>query len=647
MPARGQSDPDAFRIVLLPDTQKYTADPGLFAHFLNQTVWIAAERLAERIVFVSHVGDVVEGGAADLEEWGRGDRAMDVLDGDLVADPEGILPYSVTLGNHDCDTVGDKGSTQVFSDYFGSARYAGRSWFVGADVHDRNTSQIFTVDGQEYLHLGLEWRPSDEALLWAMGVLDARPDLPVIVSTHEHLRSGNPANRSHYGATPDATGDNSGKDVFHKLIVPYPQIFLVLSGHFAANGRRASTTLLGRELDEMLADYQDDPNGGNGWMQILEFRPSAAEIESIAFSPTYVPGTTEGPNHAESAAANFVIESDFALVRSDLASRITLHLRNGQDAGFGPYAGTHDTYLGDGTHGETLPDVEHGERDDVWSDGDGDHDQGLIRFEGIVGDGPGQVPPGTTIERAILSVTTEGMSSSSFTGATLHRMTIAWDESLTWNSAGAGIQLGSEARSEADALVTNEVSEKGTDTFDVTASVQAWVDGEPNWGWLVQAGGHDRWSFRSSEWLGIVERPVLTVRFGDPCVASLAYCPAATNSTGQRAELAHEGSVSLAANDLTLVATKAVPHQAGVFFFGDSRDALPLGNGTLCVGGPLQRILPATQLDANGAASVELDLGALPFDANTTWNFQFWFRDPPAGGAGSDTSNGLEIRFCE
>ena len=32
--------------------------------------------------------------------------------------------------------------------------------------------------------------------------------------------------------------------------------------------------------------------------------------------------------------------------------------------------------------------------------------------------------------------------------------------------------------------------------------------------------------------------------------------------------------------------------------------------------------------------------------AGSTWNFQFWYRDPAAGGADFNLSDGLEVTFC-
>jgi len=37
-----------------------------------------------------------------------------------------------------------------------------------------------------------------------------------------------------------------------------------------------------------------------------------------------------------------------------------------------------------------------------------------------------------------------------------------------------------------------------------------------------------------------------------------------------------------------------------------------------------------------------------PFAVNpfSTWNFQFWYRDPLGGPAGFNFSDGLEVMFC-
>ncbi len=512
-----------FEVILLPDTQHYSDSAANTAQFEAQTQWIVDHQADENITFATLVGDIVQNGGQGASqnhvEWDRATAAMDLLDGDLVAEPDGRLPYAAVPGNHDYDVVDDKTSATQYVAHFGPTRFIGRSWFVGSSPDGTNQAQIFLGDGLEFLSLGLEWRPSDAALAWAQGVLAAHPDLPTIVSTHEHLDSGNPGVRRTSGETPNGSGSNSGESVYRKLVEPYPQVFLVLSGHIpGGDGLLASTTALGRPVHEVLADYQSDPNGGNGWMQRIRFDPAASELAFSSFSPTYVPGVTAGPDRSQSAASNYTISVDVDGLRTYLGQRTVLHFRQGQGAEFGTYTGAVDTHVGDGSSGTTLPNVAYGSADNVRIDGDGDDEQGLLRFDGIIGGGAGRIPPGTLIERAVLTLTTEGTNSQG-DGARLHRMLMPWDASDTWDSLGSGVQLGSEAAIGFDVDVGGLVDTPGTDSFDVTTSVQAWTNGAPNHGWVMQSLGSNRWEFRSSDWEAVAERPMLTVVFATPASA--------------------------------------------------------------------------------------------------------------------------------
>lgn len=498
-----------FSLVLLPDTQHYSDDAANIANFDAQTQWIVDNQVAEGIVFTTLVGDVVENGGegagANQVEWDRAVAALDTLHNDL-SDP----PYSTVAGNHDYDTVANKASALQYISNLGPARYSGKSWFVGAAPDQVNMAQDFTGGGELFLHIGLEWLPSDAAIAFAQSVITANPTVPVILTTHQHLGTGSPASRTTSGSTPDSTGDNDGEQVYRKLIEPFPQVFLMLAGHVYGNGRLQSTTALGRTVHEVMTDYQSDPNGGNGWLQLVEFRPDFDEIGFQTLSPTYVSGVTAGLDRSIDPAGNFTLSYDLNELHDYLSTHVVLRYRQGQDNGFGDYAGAVDTHVGNGGSGTTLPGVAYGGADNVRIDGNGDNEQGLLRFDGIVGPGAGQIATGTPIQRAILTLSTEG-SLSDGNGAALHRMLEPWEGSSSWNDLVGGVQLGTEAESFAD-TTTGAVS-KGTRSFDVTTSVQAWVDGATNHGWVLIASGTNRWEFRSSDWPGMVERPMLTVDY--------------------------------------------------------------------------------------------------------------------------------------
>ncbi len=515
-------DPEAaldFKIAMLPDTQHYSDSATNIALFEAQTQWIVANAVTESLSFVTLVGDIVQSGGSGSNnnqvQWSRADGAMAYLDGDLNNQPDGLIAYAAIAGNHDYDVVADKATANQYLTTFGPSRFAGRSWLLGAAPNQLNMAQLFFGDPQSgcqpYLHLGLEWLPADEAIEWAQDIIMANPDVPVVVSTHQYLTVGNPGSRSTVGETVDSGGDNGAESLYRKLVEPFPQVFLVLSGHYSGDGRLTSTTALDQSVHQVLADYQSDPNGGNGWMQLIELRASNSEIELATFSPTYVSGTTAGPDRTQSAESNYAVGFDLVSHRGWLETHRIVHFRQAQDSGFGTYWGAEDTHVGDGGAGVTNPSTVYATADNIRIDGDSDNEQGLLRFSALFGTDPGQIPLGTPIVKAVLTLTTEGPAAHSANGGRLHRMTIPWDEYATFESLGNGVQLPAEALSAHDADSAGAVNGKGTDSFDVTVSLQAWSNGETNYGWVLIANDTDRWEFRSSDWGTLVERPMLTV----------------------------------------------------------------------------------------------------------------------------------------
>ena len=144
-----------------------------------------------------------------------------------------------------------------------------------------------------------------------------------------------------------------------------------------------------------------------------------------------------------------------------------------------------------------------------------------------------------------------------------------------------------------------------------------------------------------------------TVVIQPGCAAPVGYCTSNTNSSGQVAHIAASGTTSLSHDDLTLRATGCPANKNGIFFYGAGQTQVPLGNGVRCVTTPVQRLNPPVTTDATGAVDRRLELDAPPFStgpfalsAGSTWYFQFWFRDPAAGGANVNLSDGVGCTFC-
>ena len=137
----------------------------------------------------------------------------------------------------------------------------------------------------------------------------------------------------------------------------------------------------------------------------------------------------------------------------------------------------------------------------------------------------------------------------------------------------------------------------------------------------------------------------------DSCECSwTSYCVSTPNSVGPGAVISASGSSNVSQADLTLEASGGPPTQFGIFFYAALQGQNPLLDGVLCVSGQIYR-LPAVQMDALGNAAHLLDY-SIPLGAGSqitpgsTWNFQFWYRDPTGGPNGSNLSDGLEVEFC-
>lgn len=134
-----------------------------------------------------------------------------------------------------------------------------------------------------------------------------------------------------------------------------------------------------------------------------------------------------------------------------------------------------------------------------------------------------------------------------------------------------------------------------------------------------------------------------------------SYCTPSPNSTGMAARIGALGCTSISANEFVLRCGLCPPDQFGVFFYGPEVTRTPFGNGFVCVGTGktgVFRLNPPLQIDAAGTVQRLLDFGQPPAGGGpgqivpgATWNFQFWYRDPDAGGSNFNLSDGLSVSF--
>ncbi len=134
------------------------------------------------------------------------------------------------------------------------------------------------------------------------------------------------------------------------------------------------------------------------------------------------------------------------------------------------------------------------------------------------------------------------------------------------------------------------------------------------------------------------------------------YCQTSPNSVGTGALIGYFGTLSIADNTFTVRAGQSPANQFGLFFYGLEQTSVPFGNGVLCVGpgsNVIHRLVPPQLTDDLGNVQrlvdftqppASMDLGEIT--PGSTWNFQFWYRDPGGGGAFFNLSDALSATFC-
>jgi hypothetical protein len=283
-------------IAVLPDTQySYYQSPP---YFDSETRWIADNHQAERIAFALHEGDIVDT-PWDPSQWASARASMSLLDGKV--------PYVVSVGNHDIgseDRKQERARETIINNYFLDSDAAKAPLLGGLyePGHIENAYYLLQGGGRTWLVLSLEFGPRPGVVTWANQVLTEHAQLPAILLTHAYLYSDNtPYNylgrACNFGTNctnPDPPGANTqcwnpkcydgisdgadGKMLWDELVSLHSNLLFVFSGH-VANGapfntaRLTSTRADGSICHQIMADYQADEAGGNGYFRLVRFWP--------------------------------------------------------------------------------------------------------------------------------------------------------------------------------------------------------------------------------------------------------------------------------------------------------------------------------------------------------------------------------------
>lgn len=284
----------SFSIVVLPDTQLYSEKfPKLF---MAQTRWIAENQKERNIACVLHLGDVTNRNTP--AEWENATKAMNQLDG--------VVPYFLVPGNHD---YSDNGSCNDricgLTAAFPVAKFEDLPTFGG--VYDRepdrleNSFHLFSAGDRDFLSLCLEFGPRKDVVRWANEIVSNHKNRAVILTTHAYIyfddsrydwtkygpkQNWNPHNYGVAKSTDDDVCD--GEELWNSLVSKHENFIMTLNGHVLGDGlgRMVSQTPAKRDIHQMLVNFQMRPQGGDGWLRLLEFHSDGKTVDICDYSPT-------------------------------------------------------------------------------------------------------------------------------------------------------------------------------------------------------------------------------------------------------------------------------------------------------------------------------------------------------------------------
>jgi hypothetical protein len=287
-------------MILIPDIQYYTQYSNYLCYL--DTIIARINDLNSngfRVKAVLQTGDITNNDIPG--QWSNAQEAFSGLDSSI--------PFIMCAGNHDFGENGhcDSRST-YYSDYFD---YSGYPSFVCSFEHGNYDNSCFRVSifNQSFLVFSLEFGPADDVISWADSIAAANDGETAIVLTHAYLYADK--QRLDYSESGDVQYGNpyeypiasvekvnDGKDLWQKLISPNRSIRFVMCGHMSFPsyaGQLISSDSYGNACLQMLFDAQSFANGGDGWIQILEFKNDMKTVRIMTYSATkdkWMTGTT-------------------------------------------------------------------------------------------------------------------------------------------------------------------------------------------------------------------------------------------------------------------------------------------------------------------------------------------------------------------
>lgn len=319
------ADSSSSTMILLGDPQAYVK------YDLNQPLldlqmsWVYdnVERLNMKAVLC--VGDLVEqndNNALNRKMLNQTSRQMWEAVSKSFKWIDGKVPHLHAPGNHDYGFKHAEDEHTFFPDYF-TAERQGKVLLdcLVAEHPNRegrasleNAAFEFELPGwnRKVLVITSEFAPSDAVVEWAkqLCLSDKFKEHIVIYMTHSYMtchgRCKNALISTEKYPLTQKSGNNSGVQLWEKLISQVPNIRLVLCGHHGhgvdkKTGKDVYENNVGWRVDknafevdvyQMMFNVQTlgggwEGNGGDCWLRILEFMPDGTTVKVRTYSPLF------------------------------------------------------------------------------------------------------------------------------------------------------------------------------------------------------------------------------------------------------------------------------------------------------------------------------------------------------------------------
>ena len=265
---------DDFRVLVVPDIQKYYASGQ--AYLVSMFDWIVAEAGTGTppVGMVLSEGDQTDTNAP--EEWAFVQGQWNRL--------KGLVPWTVITGNHD-KVAGLAPELKAYfpAAFFGTEAYWGDNYIHPTEGEQMDGNyQLLTLGGIDWLFMNLGDLPHAGLVEWANAAISTYPNRKVIFTTHGFLWD-----------TGIFYPDYSAK-LWEPLVKVHNNIIMLLCGHRHDQKYRHETWGTIAAVDVMMANWQNDPHGGNSWLRELTFSPKNNRVDVKSYAPYYGVYDTNG-----------------------------------------------------------------------------------------------------------------------------------------------------------------------------------------------------------------------------------------------------------------------------------------------------------------------------------------------------------------